>query len=67
MTSPDIRRLERRHNTNYKLAMSSHQNPPEEKWCVAQCQPYRQRWQNVIVNVTLDDAMSALKSVGSIT
>ena len=61
----DIARLQRRHNTRYKLARSEHW--PEEKWHVAQWRSYQRRWQNVIVNATLEEAFDALKSVGAIT
>lgn len=60
-----MKRLTRRHNTRYKLEMSKLQ--PEQKWHILQWRAYRKTWENIMVNISLEDAFAALKSVGAIT
>ena len=62
----DIRKiLARKHNTRYKLVRSA--QFPEAKWHISEWQPGRKVWQYIIGNVSLEEAFTALESVGAIT
>ena len=55
-----------RRHTTHKLVRSDHE-PAESRWHIASWDPVQDRWQNIVVNVSVDEAWEMLRELGAIT